>query len=167
MNALLPDQIAVLRLQGSAPGFHPRFDALTRSYRYTIYQSAVRHPLYARTSLHLDRPLDVEAMKRAAQCLVGIHDFSAFGSPPQGRSSYRNVVQAAWSYREPWLWFDIEANAFLYRMVRMLVGTLLRVGQRKLTVEAFAEILETQNRGGAGPAAAAQGLCLKSVTYED
>jgi tRNA pseudouridine38-40 synthase len=167
MNALLPAQIAVFELQEAAPEFHPRFDALTRRYRYTIYRSAVRHPLYARTSLHLDRPLDVKAMNCAAKRLVGVHDFLAFGSPPQGECSQREVIQAAWSQQDPWLWFDIEANAFLYRMVRMLVGTMLRVGEGTLTVEAFAGILETRDRGRAGPAVAAKGLCLRSVTYDD
>lgn len=167
MNALLPNQIVVFELQQTDPGFHPRFDALKRTYRYTIYHAATRHPLFARFSLHLASSLDIEAMELAARCLVGSHDFLAFGSPPQGDSSVRVVSRALWSFQDPWLTFEIEANAFLYRMVRILVGTLLRVGRGALSPEAFEEILETQDREKAGPAVAAQGLCLKSVVYAE
>jgi len=165
MNALLPKQVAVLELEAVEPGFHPRHNALSRSYRYTIYHGPVRHPFYERYASHIARPLDLEAMARATRCLVGCHDYLAFGSPPQGRNSVREVIRAAWTYQRPWLTFDIEANAFLYRMVRMLVGTLLRVGTGSLTPEEFEEILETRDRRRAGPAAAARGLCLRSVTY--
>lgn len=165
MNALLPKQIAVVELGVAEPGFHPRYDALSRSYRYTIYQGPVRHPFYERYASHIAQALDVEAMTRATLCLVGCHDYLAFGSPPQGRSSVREVIRAVWTYQKPWLTFDVEANAFLYRMVRMLVGTLHRVGAGSLTPEEFEEILETRDRHRAGPAAAAKGLCLRSVTY--
>jgi len=167
MNALLPEQIVVFELREVEPGFHPRFGALSRRYQYTIYRAAVRHPFYGRHSLYVERPLDVEAMSGAAQCLVGRHDFLAFGSPPQGHNSIREVIRATWSLQEPWLRFDIEANAFLYRMVRMLVGTMLRVGSGAITLEQFVQVLETRDRDGAGPAVAAEGLCLKSVAYAD
>lgn len=166
MNALLPEQIAIFDLAEVAGGFHPRFDAVRRTYRYTIYRGAVQHPLWVRYSLHVGDRLDLEAMARATQCLVGTHDFRAFGSPPQGENAVREVFRAEWTSQEPWLYFDIAANAFLYRMVRILVGTLLRVGRGALTPEEFAEILETRNREKAGPAVVAQGLCLKSVLYE-
>jgi tRNA pseudouridine38-40 synthase len=165
MNALLPKQIAVFELEAVEPGFHPRYDALSRSYRYRIYQGPVRHPFHERRSIYIAQTLDLEAMNCATRCLIGCHDYLAFGSPPQGRNSVREVIRAAWMYREPWLTFDVEANAFLYRMVRMLVGTLLRVGTGSLTPEEFEEILETRDRQRAGPAMAAKGLCLRSVTY--
>ncbi len=165
MNALLSEQVVIFRLDEVDPGFHPRFDAISRHYQYTIYREAVRHPFYARYSLHIEQALDVQAMSRAAQCLLGSHDFLAFGSPPQGDNSVREVTRVGWSSEAPWLRFDIEANAFLYRMVRMLVGTLLRVGSGALAPESFAEILETRSRERAGPAVVAEGLCLKSVAY--
>jgi tRNA pseudouridine38-40 synthase len=167
MNALLPQEVVVYELQEVDARFHPRFDALTRSYRYTIYHAMTRHPLLARFSLHVVPSLDIEAMELAARCLVGSHDFLAFGSPPQGDNSVRVVSRALWSFEDPWLTFEIEANAFLYRMVRMLVGTLLRVGQGALSPEAFEEIMQTRNREKAGPAVVAQGLCLKSVVYAE
>lgn len=167
MNALLPEQIAVKRLVEIDPAFHPRYDALRRRYRYTIYRGAVRNPLVARFSLHIARRLDVDAMRAATHILVGYRDFGAFGSPPSGVSTVREVYLATWIEEGEWLVFDITANAFLYRMVRMLVGTLLRVGYGRLTPEAFGEILRTVDRRSAGPAIDARGLCLMEVTYAD
>jgi len=165
LNALLPDSIAVFELSEAEPSFHPRYDALSRCYRYTIYQAEVCHPLYRRYSLCVTRPVDLEAMRLATRAILGEHDFGGFGTPPQGDNSVRRVLKASWSQEGPWLYFDIEANAFLYRMVRMLVGTLLRVGHGALSPEAFAEVLVTQDRRRSGPAAPARGLCLKAVRY--
>lgn len=165
MNALLPVQIAIMQMAAAAPTFHPRYDALRRVYRYTIYRGAVRNPFVARYSLHVERTLNLEAMQAAAALLVGKYDFIAFGSPPVGDNSVREVCRAAWTQQEAWLYFDIEGNAFLYRMVRMVVGSLLRVGYGVLSPEAFGEILRGRERRKAGPAVAPQGLCLKRVLY--
>jgi tRNA pseudouridine38-40 synthase len=165
MNALLSSQVAILSLEMAGPAFHPRYDAVRRCYRYTIYRGAVRDPLVARFSIHIARPLDVEAMQAATEMLLGRQDFAAFGSPPAGVSTIREVYSSGWIQQDSWLYFDIEANAFLYRMVRMLVGTLLRVGYGTLTVEEFSEILKSKVRGKAGPAVSAQGLTLKAVFY--
>jgi tRNA pseudouridine38-40 synthase len=165
MNAVLPEQIAVRALEQADSAFHPRFDAVRRYYRYTVYWAAVRNPLAARYSLHVTRALDLRAMQEAARHMIGRHDFWALGSPPQGNNAVRDVFRAAWSFEDPWLFFDIEANAFLYRMVRMTVGTLLRVGYGALTPDAFGVVVRQRDRAGAGPAVAAHGLCLKAVTY--
>ena len=165
MNAVLPSQIAIMQMEVAAPTFHPRYDALRRAYRYTIYRGAVRDPFAARYSLHVARTLNLEAMQSAASALVGKHDFVAFGSPPVGKNSVREVYCAVWTPQDAWLYFDIEANAFLYRMVRMLVGSLLRVGYDVLSPEAFGEILRGRERRKAGPAVAPQGLCLRRVFY--
>lgn len=165
LNALLPKSIAVFDLSEAEPSFHPRYDALSRYYRYTFYRASVRHPLYRRYSLHITRPVDLVTVRSATAVLLGEHDFAGFGTPPQGDNSVREVLRAEWSEEGPWLYFDIEANAFLYRMVRMLVGTLLRVGYGVLPLEAFEEILATQDRRQSGPAVPARGLCLKAVRY--
>lgn len=166
MNALLPEAIAVLSLEAAPDDFDPRRDARLRWYRYRIYNAPVRDPLTSRYSLHVPRALDVEAMQAAAASLLGWHDFSAFGSPPQGNNAIREVLRAEWQQAGAWLTFDIIANAFLFRMVRMLVGTMLRVGYGALTPQRFAEILQTQDRSGAGPAARACGLTLMAVHYD-
>lgn len=165
MNAVLPQDIAVNNLTLATADFHPRYSALSRHYRYTIYQAAVRSPLARRTSLHVRRPLDVPAMEKATRLMVGEYDFAAFGRPPQGDVTVRRVVKAGWIIRAPWLFFDIEANAFLYRMVRSVVGTLLWVGKGRLSPEEFGAVLTLRDRSRAGPTAPAHGLTLMEVKY--
>lgn len=165
MNALLPEQIALLQVSEVAPDFHPRYDAVRRHYRYTVFCAPVRSPREARMSLYVGQRIDLGALQLAASYLVGRHDFFAFGTPPVGRNSVREVYRAEWSTEEQFLYFDIEANAFLQRMVRMLVGSLLRVGFGALSPTAFAEILYTRDRAKVGPAASAKGLSLMSVSY--
>lgn len=178
MNALLPQDVAVRGLEEVAEHFHPRFDARRRHYRYRVYDGAVRSPLTRRYALRVPYGLDVAAMDEAAQALVGEHDFATFGQPPDGDVTVRRVFRATWK-REPhgggpfgprwdgerFLQFDIEANAFLYRMVRSLVGTLLDVGQERMSVGAFGDALASCDRGRAGKTVAPQGLCLIKVCY--
>ncbi|MBN2002516.1 MAG: tRNA pseudouridine(38-40) synthase TruA [Anaerolineae bacterium] len=166
MNAILPEQIAVLTVAEVPGEFHPRYDALSRWYRYTLFRGLARNPLFSRYSLHISHPLRFDLMQIAAQFLLGQHDFWAFGSPPKGNNSVREVYKADWSEDGPWLYFDIVANAFLHRMVRMIVGTLLRVGSEALSPGEFSDILDSRDRRRAGPAIAARGLCLRRVIYE-
>jgi tRNA pseudouridine38-40 synthase len=165
LNAVLPADIATRELQPAAPGFHPRHDARSRKYRYSLYNAPVRDPLSRRYRLHVKGAIDVEGMQRAASLLVGEQDFAAFGTPPQGDTTTRRVMQASWSGEQPWLEFCIEANAFLYRMVRSVVGTLLEVGRGRLSVDGFAAILASADRDRAGTTAPPHGLCLVEVKY--
>lgn len=166
MNALLPADIAVHQMAWVADDFHPRFNAVSRAYRYTILNRPIRSPLVQRFAYHYPKPLDVNAMHRAAQCLVGSHDFASFGHPPQGENTVRQVYQAACTRQDPFIYFDIVANAFLYRMVRNIVGTLLRVGMGELAVEGFEEILQARDGKRTGPPVPAHGLCLMRVNYQ-
>ena len=165
LNAVLPQDSAVLELTQAASDFHPRFDALGRRYRYTIYNAPVRSPLARKTSLHSRTPLDAAAMEAAAAVFIGEHDFSAFGRPTQGDVTIRRVMEAGWTVKPPWLIFEIEANAFLFRMVRSIVGTLLLVGQGRLSREQVGVILASRDRRQAGKTAPAHGLCLLRVRY--
>jgi len=167
MNAVLPPDVAVRDVAQVGPDFHPRFDAVSRRYRYTVYNAPERSPLARRTSLHWPRPLDRAAMEKATAFIVGEHDFAAFGRPTQGDVTVRRVVEARWTAHGPWLCFEIEANAFLYRMVRSIIGTLLEVGQVKLSPADFAAILASCDRSQAGQTAPAHGLCLMEVKYEE
>ncbi len=166
LNALLPPDVAVREVAEAAPDFHPRYDARSRRYRYTVYNHPIRSPLARRTSLHVPVALDVEAMQATARLIRGEHDFAAFGQPPKGENTVRRVMRAEWGGEPPWLYFDIEADAFLYRMVRSLVGTMLQVGSGQMTVEAFEEVLTSRDRSKAGPTAPPHGLCLVEVKYE-
>jgi tRNA pseudouridine38-40 synthase len=165
MNAVLPPDIAVRDLQKVASDFHPRFDAQSRRYRYTVYNAPVRSPLARRSSLHVRRPLDVAAMEQATVSILGVHDFAAFGRPPQGDNTVRYIGEAVWRDELPWLFFEIEANAFLFRMVRSIVGTLLAVGRGKLSPDEFKQVLASRDRSLAGKTAPAHGLCLIQVIY--
>ncbi len=167
LNALLPRDIAVQELKVADARFHPRYDALRRTYQYHIYNVGVRHPLYARTTWHVARTLDLSAMQAAAQHLRGEHDFAAFGRPthPQSTNTVRRIYRAEWTKPGPTLTFTVEANAFLQRMVRSIVGTLVKVGDGSISPEAFAAILASADRKRAGPTAPPQGLSLIDVQY--
>ncbi len=167
LNASLPADVAVRELAVAEADFHPRFDALRRQYRYTVINRPVREPLNRRYAHQVYENLDVGAMQAASDCLVGSHDFAAFGKPPQGNVTIRRVDQAQWKIEREYLFFEITANAFLNRMVRNIVGTLLRVGVGALEPEAVRRLLETGDRRTAGPAAPAQGLCLVRIDYAD
>lgn len=165
LNANLPADIAILQLEIAEPTFHPRFDARRRAYEYTIYNAAVYSPLRRQRSWYVAKPLDRERMNQAAACLPGVHDFATFGQPPQGEVTVRQVFAAHWEQREEFLVFFIEANAFLYRMVRSIVGSLKAVGEGSWTVEEFEAALAARDRSRSGKVAPAQGLILVSVTY--
>jgi tRNA pseudouridine38-40 synthase len=167
LNANLPPDIAVAALAECPPEFHPRYGARSRRYRYTLYNRPVRSPLAARYSWQVWPELAVPEMQAAARTLLGRQDFATFGADPdQGSNTVRNVMQAEWSAgTEGWLTFDIQADAFLHRMVRALVGALKRVGQGDLTGADFAGILAARDRAQCPPIAPPQGLCLVEVLY--
>ncbi|MGD2146456.1 MAG: tRNA pseudouridine(38-40) synthase TruA [Anaerolineae bacterium] len=178
MNAVLPVDTAVRELEVARSDFHPRYDARSRRYRYLVYSAPIRSPIARRFSLHMPYPLDVGVMQRAADMLVGEQDFATFGQAPQGEATVRRVTSSVWGDATRsccgsvggrgegrFLAFDIEANAFLYRMVRSIVGTLLDVGQGRMSVGDFEEALQSCERGQAGRTAAPHGLYLVHVNY--
>lgn len=165
LNANLPSAIAIVSLEEAAPDFHPRYDARRRAYEYYLYNEPVRSPLRRLRSWHVRQPLDLERMNRAAAHLVGIHDFATFGQPPYGNNTVRELFCARWRRDGSLLTFEIEGTAFLYRMVRSIVGSLKAVGDGSWTVEAFIEAFDACDRDRAATTAPPQGLYLVSVTY--
>jgi tRNA pseudouridine38-40 synthase len=172
LNATLPVDIAVLDLDEAALDFHPRYDAVSREYVYTIYNAPVRHPLYRLNALHIADPLDVNAMGAAAAELVGEHDFAAFGLPTAGEVTVRRMLKAECRAELPspkgglrLVRLELEANGFLYRMVRSIVGTLLLVGRGEMTLDQFRAVMESRDRSRAGAPVPPQGLCLTCVNY--
>ena len=166
LNANLPEDIAILQLKQVSSSFHPRFDAQRRAYEYTIYDGSIRHPLKRQFSWHVNRKLDEAKMNEAAKYLLGVHNFATFGQPPQGSNFVRELFMAEWTRSDCDLTFRIEANAFLYRMVRSIVGSLKLVGEGTWSTEEFVEAFKAQNRHECGTVAPPQGLCLVSVTYK-
>jgi tRNA pseudouridine38-40 synthase len=167
LNANLPSDVAVKAVEACAPDFHPRYAARGRRYRYTLYNHPVRSPLAARYSWQVWPALDAAALQLASAALLGRHDFAAFGTDPdQGTNTVRTVAQADWQAAAGgWHTFEIQAEAFLYRMVRSLVGALKRVGQGEWTVAQFEALLASADRAQCPPLAPPQGLCLIEVLY--
>ncbi len=165
LNANLAPDVAIVEMGLASEGFHPRFDARSRTYRYRVLNQPGRSPLARRFAWHVDQWLDVVPMAEASGCLVGSHDFGAFGRPPQGENCVRRVLRAEWKEQRPFLLFDIEANAFLYRMVRSIVGTLVLVGWGQMTAEEFQAVLASRDRSQVRQVAPAHGLCLMQVDY--
>lgn len=166
-NANLPMDIVIRVLDSAESHFHPRFDAQRRAYRYTIYNNIIRSPLRHTRSWHVFKPLDLDAMNVAAQQLVGEHDFATFGQPPQGINTVRELFKASWQREGEFLWFDIEATAFLKRMVRSIVGSLKMVGTGEWSGEEFVAAFRAAERQQSGVAAPPQGLVLERVDYSD
>jgi tRNA pseudouridine38-40 synthase len=166
MNAVLPADVAVLALDPAEPGWHPRFSALRRHYRYTVLNQVWRSPLERRYAHRVPQPLDLAAMQAAADPLMGVHDFASFGRPTQGDSTVRCLFTAQWRREGPFCYFDVVGNAFLRGMVRSLTGALLQVGIGAWPVERVMEVLAGRQRALAASPAPACGLCLMQVDYE-
>jgi tRNA pseudouridine38-40 synthase len=172
LNVNLAEDVAVRELRECDAQFHPRYSAISRTYEYNVIVSEVRDPLRQRFTWHLEHLPDVGMMNEAAGCLIGSHDFAAFGSAPSGRddeTTVRDVKRAGWIIAKDMdshaLMFTIEANAFLYRMVRRTVMALVRVGCEQLSLDGFRDMLiskDAQRLKGLAPAC---GLCLVDVKY--
>lgn len=174
INANLPRDVCVLSLALAADDFHPRYQAVRREYAYRVYVSAVRHPLLDRAAWQVYQPLDVARMNLSAAALIGRHDFASFGTPPLGErgTTVRTVFRSEWQadgavYGLPCYVYHIAADAFLYRMVRAIVGMLVAVGTAQVSHAAFLAAFAAKDRGAVKHLAAAHGLTLTAVFYPD
>jgi tRNA pseudouridine38-40 synthase len=168
LNGVLPAAVRVLESERAADGFDARRDALARTYRYRVLAREVADPFERGRALHWPRhPLDREALDACARAVAGTHDFTAFTLTQTHHTRFdRNVTRAEWVEEAGGvLAFWIEADSFMRRMVRTLVGTMLAVGSGRLGVADFERLLEGRPRTEAGDAAAAHGLYLESVRY--
>ncbi|MFW5816098.1 MAG: tRNA pseudouridine(38-40) synthase TruA [Wenzhouxiangella sp.] len=167
-NTHLPAGIAVLWVRPVADDFHARFSARRRRYRYRILNRWVRPALERHRAAWIRHPLDAEAMNAAAALLVGEHDFSSFRAVGcQARSPVRTVYSASVSRHDAELWFDIEANAFVYHMVRNIAGSLIAVGRGQQPSGWIGELLRLRDRSAAGITAPAQGLYFIAPSYPE
>lgn len=167
VNAALPDSVAVLWSREVDAGFHARYSALSRTYRYELLNRAVRPALVASHVGWFHLPLDVEKMRQAAALLVGEHDFSAFRSSEcQAKTPVRTLHALDIQNQEERIDFVLRANAFLHHMVRNLVGTLIYVGKGKHPPQWALEILASKNRARAAPTFGPEGLYLERIQYE-
>jgi tRNA pseudouridine38-40 synthase len=170
LNAKLPRDVAVLEAAEVDVGFHPIRDALSKRYRYVIHDGTTRDVFARNYCWHFGTPLDVSAIETGARCLLGTHDFSSFQTSGAPRSSsvrtvYDCTVRRGRSDRRNVLTVEIEADGFLYNMVRAIVGTLVEVGRGARPARWVAEVLASADRGRGGATAPPQGLFLVRVDY--
>jgi tRNA pseudouridine38-40 synthase len=166
LNALVRPSIVISKAEAADDAFDARRDARSRVYQYRVWNSRWPSAFHRHYSWHIPRRLDVDTMEEAARLLEGEIDFSSFqaagcdASHPV-RRAYRSRVSGAGDF----VFYDIEATAFLRHMVRNIVGTLALVGRGELSPQGFAEIVQVRDRTRAGPTAPAQGLFLVDVKY--
>jgi tRNA pseudouridine38-40 synthase len=167
LNANLPRDVRVMKCRLVSPAFHARFDARGKTYRYLVLNALVQDPFTLDTHWHVPRELDLPAMRRAARMLVGEHDFASFTSNPgyERESTVRQMRRVSVARDGRQLVFHFTADGFLYRMVRNLVGALVKVGKGKITAEEFGAILVARKRSAAPETAPACGLYLVQVRY--
>jgi tRNA pseudouridine38-40 synthase len=165
----MPPDAAVQSVRQAPADFHPRYAALARRYRYRLFCQPVRDPLRERYAWRVWPALDLERMRQASIDLPGKHDFAAFGTPPRtGGSTVRTVLSAEWTSLPPdELAFEIVANAFLFRMVRRLVGFLVAIGQGIQPPDALRECLESSSPALVQSLAPPHGLALVEAIYRD
>ena len=167
LNALTPDDVAVRAIEVVGDDFDPRRHARSRAYEYRILNAPAPSPFWRRHAWHLPRALDVDAMATAAALLVGEHDFAAFRAADAEvvRSTVRRAFVSRVDREAELLVYRIEATAFLKHMVRNIVGTLVEVGSGARPANDLAAVIESRDRGRAGPTAPPHGLCLVAVRY--
>ena len=166
VNARLPADMAVHRCWEAAQNFCANKSAKRKLYRYMIHDAETPDPFLRRYCYHTKRRLDATAMHRACQHLRGRHDFHSFETEwPNRLSSIRTITHIAVNRIGDYLWLDVEADGFLYNMVRAIAGTLIDVGRGYMAESRVAEMLKAEDRTVAGPTAPAQGLFLMRVTY--
>ena len=165
---LRPHAFAVLRAAPAPPGWSPRFSAIGRSYAYRILNRRTRPALALGRVWHVDKPLDADAMNRAAALLLGSHDFTSFRATScQAKSPVRTMDRFDVVREGDMLLVRADARSFLHHQVRNMVGTLKLVGEGRWPEQQVARALAARDRAAAGPTAPPEGLTLVSVTYDE
>lgn len=168
MNAILPDDIAVKNCKEVALDFHARYDCIGKEYIYKIWNSPQRNPFCEGRYLHYKPALDIDFLNNQAKAFCGEHDFSALCSV---KSTVEDCVRTIEYFKieknEEEVIFKVKGNGFLYNMVRIMVGTLLRIAEGKIKADSIQEIIQSKNRNNAGKTAPPHGLYLNKVFYKE
>jgi tRNA pseudouridine38-40 synthase len=172
LNDILPSSIRVMEATEAPLEFHARKSARAKTYRYRVYRGPVCSPFLARYVWHYPYPLDEDSMRRAADVVIGEHDFTSFAAvdAERGRedetiSNVRRIFASTWERGGDELIYVVRGSGFLHHMVRNLVGTFVLIGKKTLEVDDVTGILAVRNRSAAGATAPASGLYLVSVEY--
>lgn len=166
LDGVLGPEVSVWAVAEAPEGFNARFSPTWRAYRYFVDPRPSADPLARAWVWHIGKDLDVEAMNRAANGLVGVHDFASFCRRRPGASTERQVLEAAWVVEEPHLFFEVRARAFCHQMVRSLVGFCVDVGLGRAASESVAGVIAARDRQAVGTVAPPHGLILWEVGLE-
>ncbi len=167
LNQRMPEDIVIVRSEEVPAQWHPRYQkVIAKTYEYHIYNAPVPNPVKRRTTTYVSFPLDIEKMRAGAACLVGEHDFASFCNVRTNTpDTVRTVQEIEISRKDQEIIIRITGNGFLYNMVRIIAGTLIRVGRGFYEPEKVGEILAAGKRTEAGVTAPAQGLILVEIKY--
>ncbi|MDP4119758.1 MAG: tRNA pseudouridine(38-40) synthase TruA [Bacillota bacterium] len=167
LNRFLPSSIAVNDCKLVENDFHARYSCKSKQYIYKIWNAEIRNPFLEGYALHYRYPLDTDMLNKSVQSFVGSHDFSSFCTLDRRKAGNltRNIKAASVTRDGDMVVFTVEADGFLYNMVRIMVGTLLRIAQGKIPADGIIDIIEAKDRSKAGPTAPACGLYLNKVIY--
>ncbi|HAA25777.1 MAG TPA: tRNA pseudouridine(38-40) synthase TruA [Ruminiclostridium sp.] len=167
LNAVLPKDIAVISSEEAGPGFHARYSATSKTYQYKVINRITRSPLAENMAWHIPEPLDFDQMAAASSFFLGTHDFSSFCSSGHNISNFtRTITVSQWSRDGDYLVYTIRGNGFLYKMVRIIVGTMVEIGLGKRSPAAVPELLADKERKKSGITAPPYGLYLVRVDYD-
>jgi tRNA pseudouridine38-40 synthase len=166
LNSKLPKDIVVTDCQEVEQSFHARYSAKGKEYSYQIYNNTFNSPFLREFSWHILHPLDVKTMEEACKFFLGTHDFSAFKSSGSSiKTTVRTIYTFDISKEKNLIRITTSGNGYLYNMVRIMVGTLVEIGQGKMSSENIKKLLLSKDRSLSGITAPAQGLCLEKVFY--
>ncbi len=167
LNPYLPDEIFIIEAQEVDENFNSRFNALNKQYCYRIHNGLNKPVLDIHHCWHYPYPLDVCLMQKAAQHLIGTHDFKSFASSgDQRQDSTRTIFKCDILQQDQWIDITVQGDGFLYNMVRNIVGTLVEIGRKRWTPDYIQEILTAKDRRAAGILAPPNGLCLMWIQYD-
>lgn len=166
LNAHLPWDIRIIRLRPVSPTFHAQRDAIRKRYIYRIFNGKILPPFDSQRVLQIRQPLDIAAIQQAASAFQGTHDFTSFAaSTTTVKSKTRTIFHSQVVRKGRYLTYQVEANGFLHRMIRNIVGTLIEIGLQKRAPQEVDTLIRAQNRDLAGPTAGPEGLYLTRIWY--
>ncbi len=166
LNGNLPEDIVITKIEEAGLDFHSRFSAKSKLYRYSILNRSYPSAFLRNKTWFYPHPLDIRLMREEARVILGRHDFCAFqASGSRVKDCVRNIMKLKISRVEDIIYIDIEADGFLYNMVRNIVGTLVEIARGRFRRGSLKKIMRSKDRRSAGPTAPACGLCLLRVNY--
>ncbi len=166
LNSYLPSDVKILSSKKVSDSFSARYSAKTKTYRYSVYFGKVENPLYSRYKTLLKSPLDFKRIDEAIKIIEGEHDFKCFlSSGSSVKDTVRTIYSIKYTKKGNFIDFYFKGNGFLYNMVRILMGTLVAVGENRLSLQDVETAIKTGNRKLVGKTIQAKGLTLYRVTY--